>query len=93
MTEEEQAAAEEADKKEAEEKAAAAEKAKQEEAEKTAKVDEQPAPPTGIALIIDEYRKNKAQRSQMRSLTITKPDDFQPAAGESEEKPQQKPEG
>jgi octaprenyl-diphosphate synthase len=31
-------------------------------------------------LIIDEYRKNKAQRSQMRSLTITKPDDFQPAA-------------
>lgn len=93
MTEEEEAAAEEADKKEAEDKAAAAEKAKQEEAEKTAKVDQQPAPPTGIALIIDEYRKNKAQRSQMRSLTITKPDDFQPAAGESEEKPQQKPEG
>jgi hypothetical protein len=91
MTEEEKAAQDEADKKEAEEKAAAAEKAKQEEAEKAAKVGQEPTPPTGIALIIDEYRKNKAQRSQMRSLTITKPADFQPAAGE--EKPQPKPEG
>lgn len=93
MTEEEKAASEEADKKEAEEKAAAAEKAKQEEAEKAAKAEQEPARPTGIAAIIDEYRKNKAQRSQMRSLTITKPADVAPAAGETEEKPQQKPEG
>ncbi|MCE7887852.1 MAG: hypothetical protein DYH13_10180 [Alphaproteobacteria bacterium PRO2] len=94
MTEEEKEAQEAADKKEAGEKAAAAEKAKQEEAEKAARVEQQPAPPTGIAAIIDEYRRNKAQRSQMRSLTITKPADFQPAAGETEEtRPQPKPEG
>lgn len=86
MTDEERTAAEEADKKEAEEKAAAAEKAKQEEAEKAAKVEREPAPPTGIAAIIDEYRKNKAQRSQMRSITITKPADYQPAAGQAEQK-------
>ena len=82
MTDKEKAEAEEAERKEAEEKAAAAEKEKQEEAAaKTTQ--QQPAPPTGIAAIIEEYRKNKAQRSQMHSITITKPGELEPAAGET----------
>ncbi|MGB4106376.1 MAG: hypothetical protein WBK55_01110 [Alphaproteobacteria bacterium] len=88
MTEEEKTAVEEADKKEAEEKAAAAEKAKQEEEEqKSTKVEREPAPPTGIAAILDEYRRNKAQRSQMRTITVTNPADFEPSAGAAKENP------
>ncbi len=83
-TEEEKAAEKEAqEKEEAGQKAAEAEKQKEKEAAENAKIEKverEPAPPTGIAAIIDEYRKNKAQRSQMRTITVTNPD-FQPSAG------------
>lgn len=44
--------------------------------------------PTGIAAIIDEYRRNKAQRSQMRTITVTKPGDTTPAPANAKEKPE-----
>jgi hypothetical protein len=41
--------------------------------EKTA-VKEEPKPATGMAGIIEEYRRNKAQRSQMRTIKVTPPE-------------------
>lgn len=81
-TEEEKAAEKkEQEKEEAEYKAAKAEKEKEAEKAEIEKVEREPAPPTGIAAIIDEYRKNRAQRSQMRTITVTNPTDFEPSAG------------
>ncbi|MGB4058251.1 MAG: hypothetical protein WBK77_09235 [Alphaproteobacteria bacterium] len=49
--------------------------------QKTEDIQKEPvAEPTGIASIISEYRKNRAQRSQMRSLTVTKQQPPAPAA-------------
>lgn len=51
----------------------------------------EPPPPTGMAAIIQEYQKNKSQRSQMRSITVTTPKVFEEAVKAEEEKEDAKP--
>lgn len=60
------------------------EKEEQPETAETPKtiIEKEPAAPTGIAGLIEEYKRNKAQRSQMHTITVT------PEKETKEEKPQ-----
>ncbi len=55
---------------------------------KKEKLKQEPARPSGIAGLIDEYKRNRAMQSQMRSITVNKPAEVEPAAGNSKEKPE-----
>ncbi len=58
------------------------------------RIEKEPAPPGGIAGLIDEYKKNKQRRSQMHSITVTDPDEgHPPAALEKTSETKEKPEG
>lgn len=83
QTEEEREAAA---KKAAEEDAAEAslkkeKETKAQEEEKAQKAEKEPEKPSGIAALLDEYKKNKAMRSQMRTINVAKPED---GAGETD---------
>ena len=49
--------------------------AKAQEEETAQKTEKQPEKPSGIAALLDEYKKNKAMRSQMHTINVTKPED------------------
>jgi hypothetical protein len=67
---------------------------------KPAKEEVEDKPQTGLAGIIEQYNKNKTERSQMRTISVTKPEDIKKkepeapvneAKGKEDEEPEQKP--
>lgn len=57
--------------------------AKAQEEEKAQKAEKEPEKPSGIAALLDEYKKNKAMRSQMHTINVTKPEDTAKETGKT----------